>query len=288
MLKFHLNRKNTIVIIIGGGALGDSVHFVGASLLRGLDVIRIPTTLLSMVDSSVGGKVGINSRKLKNMIGSFAQPKAVFCDANFLLTLTKKELMSGYAEVLKHALIFDKNLFETLEKNIDIWQNDLSNKLDWLHEIIAKNIQIKYHFIKDDEYDLLGLRAILNFGHTVGHAIEKAEGLNYSHGEAVAMGMYVEAKIAQDLGLLPFEITNRIKNHLQKTNLWNLEFLKVNPEYLISLMSNDKKAESDSIIKLNEFYCKETLPIVCLTDIGVAHLNPNVKFDIILKYLNNL
>jgi len=281
ILSFHPNRKNTIIVIIGGGAIGDMGHFVGASILRGIDVVRIPTTLLSMVDSSIGGKTCINSAKLKNMIGCFNQPKMVICDIDFLITLSRRELLSGYAELLKHALIFNADMFNELDKNIHLW-DDINEHKEWLTKIISKSILIKYHFIKDDELDTKGQRAILNFGHTVGHAIEGYQNSNYFHGEAIAMGMYIEAKIFNE------EIAKKIKLHLQKIGLFKADFIKQNPAYLIHLMSGDKKIELDKMIKIDEFYCQEKLPIVMLSGIGSASLNIGVDHKIILNIIKNI
>jgi 3-dehydroquinate synthase len=281
ILSFHPNRKNTIIVIIGGGAIGDMGHFVGASILRGIDVVRIPTTLLSMVDSSIGGKTCINSAKLKNMIGCFDQPKLVICDIDFLITLSRRELLSGYAELLKHALIFSSDMFNELDKNIHLW-DDINEHKEWLTKMISKSILIKYHFIKDDELDTKGQRAILNFGHTVGHAIEGYQNSNYFHGEAIAMGMYIEAKIFNE------EIAEKIKLHLQKIGLFKADFIKQNPAYLIHLMSGDKKIELDKMIKIDEFCCQEKLPIIMLSGIGSASLNIGVDHKIILNIIKNI
>ena len=281
ILSFHPNRKNTVIVIIGGGAIGDSGHFAGASILRGVDVVRIPTTLLSMVDSSVGGKTGINSAKLKNMIGCFDQPKLVICDIDFLATLSKEELLSGYAELLKHALIFSADMFGELDKNIHLWDN-LGEHKEWLIKIISKSILIKYHFIKDDELDTKGQRAILNFGHTIGHAIEVYQNSDYLHGEAIAIGMYIEAKIFDE------EIAKKIKLHLQKIGLFKADFIKQNPAYLMQLMSGDKKIELDKMIKIDEFYCQEKLPIIMLSGIGSASLNIDVDHKTILNIIKNI
>ena len=281
ILSCYPNRKNTIIVIIGGGAIGDAAHFAGASILRGIDVVRIPTTLLSMIDSSIGGKTCINSAKLKNMIGCFNQPKLVICDIDFLKTLSRRELLSGYAELLKHALIFSTDMFGELDQNIHLWDNINEHK-EWLIKMISKSILIKYHFIKDDELDTKGRRAILNFGHTVGHAIEGYQNSNYFHGEAIAMGMYIEAKIVNE------EIAEKIKLHLQKIDLFKLDFIKQNPAYLMHLMSGDKKIELDKMIQIDGFYCQEKLPIVMLSSIGSALLNIGVDHKIILNIIKNI
>ncbi len=282
ILALNPNRKNTVIVVIGGGAIGDSVGFVGATMLRGVDVIRISTTLLSMVDSSVGGKLAINSHKLKNMIGVFCQPKLVICDINFLSTLPKRELLSGYAELLKHALIYDKNIFLELENNVHIWSESIENNIKWITQMVAKSIAIKYDFIKNDEFDLNGQRAILNFGHTIGHAIEKAEETNYLHGEAIAMGMYIEAKIAVMLQKLDQKDLDRIKLHLQQMNLWNTSFMKQDLSYLMELMSFDKKVELDETIEIDNRIVQKNIPIVILKGIGFAELKLDVDYRIVL------
>ncbi len=192
------NRKS-LIIAFGGGVVGDFSGFIASVLLRGVDFIQIPTTLLAAVDSSVGGKTAINSKFGKNLVGSFYQPKMVICDLQFLQTLPIRQIKAGYAEVLKYGLIFDEEFFIFLEQNFhQIYQ--LNHNI--LTKIIAKSCQIKAEIVSQDEKEQ-NIRAILNFGHSFAHIFEANS--NYSnillHGEAVALGMAMASKMSLDFNL---------------------------------------------------------------------------------------
>src|SRR2546423_7177865 len=191
---------------MGGGVIGDMAGFVAATVLRGVPFVQVPTTLLAMVDASVGGKTGVNHSTGKNLIGAFHQPIAVFIDPEVLRTLPERELRGGLAECIKHDIIRDSDGFARLEKNI---ARALSLDLDYLAELVAHNVAIKARVVEADPFEK-GERAHLNFGHTFGHAIETVSHYSYSHGECVALGMVAAAKLAMDLGMIDDAARRRI------------------------------------------------------------------------------
>ena len=216
ILKMGVNR-NSIIYSFGGGTIGDLSGFAASTLLRGIGHVMIPTTLLAMVDSSIGGKTGINSSIGKNLIGTFYLPNAVIINSNFLRSLPKREISCGYAEIIKYALIDNNNLLKILNNSSDDYINN-----DYINDIINKSIKTKIKYIKDFKEKNIGKysRAILNFGHTFGHAVES---LNFNkgnikHGEAVAIGMMFEIKISKLLNLKPISIVN-LEGLLKKYNL---------------------------------------------------------------------
>lgn len=206
--KQHLDR-NSLMIAFGGGVIGDMVGFASGIFMRGIDFIQIPTTLLAQVDSSVGGKVGINNHFGKNLIGLFHQPRAVYINPQFLHTLPQRELSAGLAEVVKMAVCFDKEFFKILEK-LDI------NNENALLEMIYQAISIKAKVVTEDEKEQ-GIRAALNYGHTFGHSIELESGYGtYLHGEAVGIGMIMANTLALALNLITVSEFNAIKALLEK------------------------------------------------------------------------
>ena len=240
LIKSDVNRKS-VIIAIGGGTLGDLAGFVASTLLRGLDFFLIPTTLLSQVDSSIGGKNGINTLYGKNLLGTFYQPKEVLIDISLLKSLPKKEIKSGYAEIIKHALIKDYEFFCWLEVNADKLLN-LNKSI--LERAIYKSIMIKLNYVLKDEKEFLSnknSRAMLNFGHTIGHAIESYyDYKRFNHGEAISIGMITEAKISNYLGFLSSEELGKIIQHFKKYKLKiNDKILK--DRKLIKILSKDKK-----------------------------------------------
>ena len=246
LIKNDVNRKS-VVVAIGGGTLGDLAGFVSSTVLRGLDFFLIPTTLLSQVDSSIGGKNGINTTYGKNMLGTFYQPKEVLIDISVLNTLPKKEIKSGYAEIIKHALINDYVFFCWLEKNINKLLN-LNKSI--LEKAIYKSIMIKLFYVRKDEKESLldsHSRAMLNFGHTIGHAIESQYNYKkFNHGEAISIGMITEAKISNYLGLLSSNELYRILIHFKKCKLKIFDkFIK--EKKIINIIDKDKKNFNDSI-----------------------------------------
>lgn len=206
--EHRLDRKS-ILIAFGGGVIGDMTGFAASIYQRGIDFIQIPTTLLSQVDASVGGKTGINNSYGKNLIGSFWQPRAVYCESAFLKTLPKREFSAGVAEIIKMAVTFDKAFFEWLETH------DLSNE-NYLKEAIAKSIAIKARVVAEDETEQ-GVRAVLNYGHTFAHVIEnQTHYATFLHGEAVAIGMVMANVLAQKLALLDKTEAHRIVTLLER------------------------------------------------------------------------
>lgn len=199
-LKKKLNRKS-LVIIVGGGVLGDLVGFASATYMRGIDYIQVPTTLLAMVDSSIGGKTAVDIKQAKNIIGSFYQPKLILCDFTFLSSLPEKEIFNGLGEILKYAII-NRKIFDILNSkkakiSIPFSINNFTKRL--ILECICTKLQI----VKEDEKEILGIREKLNFGHTLAHAIEASCGYKYySHGEAVFLGIVAESYISYKLGIL--------------------------------------------------------------------------------------
>jgi 3-dehydroquinate synthase len=209
--KHKLNRES-LLIAFGGGVIGDITGFTASIYQRGIDFIQIPTTLLSQVDASVGGKTGINNKFGKNLIGTFHQPKAVYIDSIFLNTLPDREFNAGVAEIIKMAVCFDKDFFNWLEQNI---LKDNQN----INIAIEKSIKIKAKIVSQDEKEK-GIRACLNYGHTFGHVIENETNYNtYLHGEAVSIGIIMANKLAIKLGFINNNDANKIKTLLKKYNL---------------------------------------------------------------------
>ena len=206
-----LDRKS-LLIAFGGGVIGDMTGFAASIYQRGIDFIQIPTTLLSQVDASVGGKTGINNKYGKNLVGTFHQPKAVYIDSSFLKTLPKRELGAGISEIIKMAVCFNKDFFEWLEKN------DLNDEKN-IRIAIAKSVQTKADVVSQDEKEL-GIRAALNYGHTFGHVIENETNYNtYLHGEAVGIGMCMANALAVKIELMSKDEELRVKNLLEKYDI---------------------------------------------------------------------
>ncbi len=239
LLDFGAER-NSVLINLGGGVITDMGGFAASTFKRGIDFVQVPTTLLSQVDASVGGKTGIDMDNVKNIIGTFTQPKAVFIHTEFLKTLDEREICSGFAEVIKHGLIYDRSLFDTVKK---------ASPSGLTEEIIYRSVEIKNEVVKEDPFEK-GLRKILNFGHTIGHAVESYS-LSHDktpllHGEAIAIGFICEA-------YLSFK-----KNHLSESDLnetvgaiksvypgYNLK--KESYPALLEIMKNDKKNNAGQI-----------------------------------------
>ena len=242
LLAYGADRKS-LLINLGGGVIGDAGGFAASTYKRGIDFINIPTTLLSQVDASVGGKTGVNLGGLKNQVGVFNNPKAVFITPVFLKTLNKRNILSGYAEVIKHALIADKSYWEVIKK-LDL-KKKKQDSTTWV-SVIERSVKIKNKIVeKDPKED--GLRKTLNFGHTIGHALESCFLRNNSrallHGEAIAAGMICEAFIATKLvGLSPREL-NEITSYIIPA-FGKAPVNRADHAQLISFIKNDKKNES--------------------------------------------
>lgn len=215
LLELGFNRK-ALIVALGGGVIGDMAGFAAACYQRGIPFLQIPTTLLSQVDSSVGGKTGVNHPRGKNMIGAFYQPEAVFIDTDVLQTLPERELSAGLAEVIKYGLIADAQFFVWLEQNIE---RLVRKEPEALQYAILRSCEIKAEVVSLDEKEA-GLRAILNLGHTYGHAIETEMGYGqWLHGEAVAAGMVMACELSEALGWLGADVTDRARQLLKKARL---------------------------------------------------------------------
>ena len=228
---------------MGGGVIGDITGFAAATFLRGIPYIQAPTTLLAQVDSSVGGKTGVDHKKGKNLIGAFYQPKLVLIDINTLQSLPKREFLAGMAEVVKYGVIADEVFFNYLEENLtDI----LSLKKDKLLHIIKRSCEIKARIVEEDER-VAGKRVILNFGHTFGHAIETITGYKkYKHGEAVAIGVVMAAKLAFQMNICDVHVYLRIKRLLNRIGL-QTEIQKLDSKEVLKIMQLDKKVSEGRI-----------------------------------------
>ena len=240
--RFDNENKKILVLNLGGGVVGDFGGFLAGTWRRGVDYIQVPTTLLAMVDCGIGGKTGVNFRKQKNSIGLFYQPKLVFADINLLRTLNKRELRSGLAEVIKYGVISDPALFKCVEDNYDRILN-LDNKFDekLMDYISVTSYRIKKEIVEKDEEDRMGIRALLNYGHTIGHAVESASNYAYRHGEAISIGMVVINDIAVQMGIMDQKDTQRIEELLCKVGLpTRIKQVKLND--IMEMLKHDKKA----------------------------------------------
>ena len=238
----NTKRHRPLIIAFGGGVVGDLTGFMAATYRRGVPFIQIPTTLLAQVDSSVGGKVGIDLVEAKNLVGSFYQPKLVIIDPAFLSTLPKRQIRNGLAEVIKYSLIKDKKFFEFLKNNI---KNVLEIKKSVLEKVVYECVRIKARVVEKDEYDEKNIRIILNFGHTLGHAIETASGYSnsYNHGESIALGMLLAYEIAMRLDMVKKEDFTKVKSVIKETGL-PLKFKGVSVKDVLKSYKYDKKFTS--------------------------------------------
>ena len=237
LLEMNADRK-TLIVAVGGGVVGDLAGFIAATFARGLRFLQVPTTLLAQVDSSVGGKVGINLEGAKNMVGAFLQPVAVLIDTETLDTLPSREYKAGLGEIVKYGVILDEELFERLEADVQKL-NDRDHQT--LVEIIARCCELKAEVVRQDEREETGLRAILNYGHTVGHAVETLSGYgNVLHGEGVAIGMVAASRLAEKLGRIDAPITERQIALLKALGL-PTELPELGFEEMLAVMMRDKK-----------------------------------------------
>lgn len=269
----HGVTRDSIILAVGGGVIGDLAGFAAATILRGIDFIQIPTTLLSQVDSSVGGKTGINSKNAKNMVGAFYQPRTVVIDLKTLTTLPPREWRAGYAEIVKYGLIDDAHFFNWLLDNGQkvLLGNDLA-----LLRAIEVSCHMKADIVREDEREQSGRRALLNLGHTFGHAIEAA--MHYDgtvlHGEAVAVGMVMAARLSEKLGYLDSMDIQQITQHLKQCGLpTSIRDLKlppnITPTRIVELMKTDKKANKDGMV------------FVVLRHLGKAELADGIPEDMV-------
>lgn len=275
LLKKNFNRNDTI-IAVGGGVIGDFTGFVASILKRGVNFINLPSTLLSQVDASIGGKTGINSREGKNLIGTFYQPKLVISDTDFLRSLPEREIICGFAEILKHSLIFDKKFFFWIEKNIKkiIIDKDPSA----INFAISKSCKIKISFVIDDEKEK-GKRAILNFGHTFAHGIEATTNFSnkINHGEAVLVGMFLATKISKLKKLCSSSTLNKIENLYKKNNL---------PSSLKKYSLNNKINKITGYMRQDKKNTDSKISLILLKNIGKTTKPGTIKMS--TKKINSL
>jgi 3-dehydroquinate synthase len=264
--------RDSVLIALGGGVVGDITGYAAATYMRGIDFIQVPTTLLSQVDSSVGGKTGINHVLGKNMIGAFYQPKLVVIDVDCLQSLPETELSAGLAEVIKYGLIRDFAFFEWLEKNMD---SLLAKNSDCLIEAIIRSCKNKAYVVAEDEFETAkGIRATLNLGHTFGHAIETALGYgNWLHGQAVAAGMIMASYMSMLMGLIDDKDFNRIKKIIDSAGL-PINPPDISQAHFLDLMASDKKNKDGKI------------SLILLKELGKAFKTEEYDMKILEKTLN--
>jgi 3-dehydroquinate synthase len=244
-LAAHRLERKSFIVALGGGVVGDLAGFVAATYLRGLPFVQVPTTLLAQVDSSVGGKTGVNLQAGKNLVGAFYQPQLVLCDLDALKTLPRREYVSGLAEVIKYGVIYDAVLFAQLERHLPkLLQRDTAT----LRSIIARCCEIKAEVVGQDETES-GLRAILNFGHTIGHAIENSSGYGkFLHGEAIAIGQVAAARLSQKIQGFPSGDAGRIEKLFVQAGLpVKIKLTAAARKKLFAAMQLDKKVSGGEI-----------------------------------------
>jgi len=269
----HRTERDDIIIALGGGMAGDLAGFVAATFLRGLPWVQVPTSLIAMVDASIGGKVGVNHPKGKNLIGAFYQPNLVLADPQTLATLPRRELTSGWAEVIKHGLILDEEFVQFLESNVD-GLTKLEPEL--ITRAIAHSASIKAQVVSQDEKEREGKRTILNYGHTIAHGLEAATQYNhFLHGEAVAIGMMGAARLSQRLGLLPVATVEHQRTILQEFGL-PIGFSDLDLTEVTRAMELDKKTKEKAI------------RWVLLQDIGKTVIRGDVSQQDVLAVLREL
>jgi 3-dehydroquinate synthase len=264
--------RDSVLIALGGGVVGDITGYAAATYMRGIDFIQVPTTLLSQVDSSVGGKTGINHALGKNMIGAFYQPKLVVIDVDCLQSLPETELSAGLAEVIKYGLIRDFAFFEWLEKNMRCL---LSKNSDCLIEAIIRSCKNKAQVVSEDEFETAkGIRATLNLGHTFGHAIETALGYGkWLHGQAVAAGMIMATNMSMLMGFINDKDFNRIKKIIHSAGL-PINPPDISQAQFLDLMASDKKNKDGKI------------SLILLKEVGKAFQTDEYDMKILEKTLN--
>ena len=275
VLTYGIDRQN-VIIAFGGGVIGDIAGFAASILLRGINFIQVPTTLLSQVDSSVGGKTGINSKIGKNLIGSFHQPQAVLADINILKTLPNREFRAGFAEVVKYGLIKDLEFFNWLNQEYD--SIFIYDKIK-LQKMITKSCEIKAKIIKNDEKEG-GKRALLNLGHTFAHAIESFGNFDgrIIHGEAVSIGICLAFKLSNKLCFCSTDDTKKVINLFQKsklpTSLHDIKKLSISTSGMIQKFKLDKKNRQNE------------LTFILNKRIGESFIKHNVSVNVLTQFLN--
>ena len=264
--------RTSTVVALGGGAVGDVAGFAAATYMRGMNLVQVPTTLLAQVDASIGGKTAIDHPRGKNLIGAFHQPRIVVVDPATLTTLPEREFRSGLAEVIKHGIVLDADYFADLESSIPAL---LDRDLATLERVVAGSCRLKARVVERDEQEA-ELRWVLNYGHTVGHALEAATGFRrWAHGEAVSLGIAAEARLAERLGIGSPATTERQLRLLSAVGL-PVQGLQVDPATVVEAMSRDKKSRDGRV------------PFVLAPEIGSFRIVPEVPTDIVLQVLKDL
>lgn len=231
-------ERGQAVISVGGGVVGDLGGFVAATFLRGVPFVQVPTSMAAMVDASIGGKVAVNLPQAKNLVGAFYQPKGVFADVEALSTLGKRELAEGWAEAIKHGFILDSSLVDVFEEHAEAL---MAVEPEISTEVIRRSMAIKADVVSQDERETLGIRILLNYGHTIGHALESStEYGRFLHGEGVSVGMMAAARMAQEMGMLSSDVVARQQRLLERFNL-PITASGVEAKDVLQAMSLDKK-----------------------------------------------
>jgi shikimate kinase/3-dehydroquinate synthase len=284
----HRTERDNVIVALGGGMVGDLAGFVAATFLRGMPWVQVPTSLAAMVDASIGGKVGVNHPEGKNLIGSFYQPSLVLADCETLSTLPRRELTSGWAEVVKYGLILDKEFFEFLEGNVSRLTR-LEPEL--LVRAIAHSAAIKAQVVRQDEKEREGKRTVLNYGHTIGHGLEAATQYKlFLHGEAVAIGMMGAARLSQRLGLLPSAEVERQQALLQKFGLPTSLLTKTGSQERDRKRNRLKLSLSEitRAMELDKKVTRKAIRWVLLEDIGKAVIRSGVPQEDVAAVIREL
>ena len=272
LLKNELDRSSGIVAV-GGGVVGDIAGFAAATFMRGIRYVHVPTTLLAQVDSSIGGKTGVNHPKAKNLVGAFYQPTTVWTDVSTLMTLPERELRSGLAEVIKYAIIADRELFATLETTLRSFSKAST---ETLVEIVSRCCSIKARIVEEDEREQ-GVRSTLNYGHTVGHALEAlTDYAHYTHGEAVAIGMIAAAKISREIDTTDEEMVELQETLVEAAGLPTQIDRGIEPDDIVEQLNRDKKRVGGRV--------RWVLP----RTIGEVFLTNEVPSDVVLRILEDM
>lgn len=270
LIANKFERQDTL-IALGGGVVGDLTGYTAATYLRGIDYIQIPTTLLSQVDSSIGGKTGVDFKKYKNMVGAFHMPKLVYMNLEVLLSLDERQFFAGMAEIIKHGLISDSSFFQWISSNVE---NIIKRDKKIMEEMIYKSCLIKKEIVELDPTEQ-GERALLNFGHTIGHAIEKRKNFQMLHGECVALGCVTAADISLERKLLQKEEYDNIK-HLFTSFSLPIVTKNISPEEIVEITKSDKKVEG-GVVKF-----------ILLEKIGKAIIDKSVTEEEMLKGMKEI
>jgi 3-dehydroquinate synthase len=271
IIKQDSVERNIFIVCLGGGVIGDLGAFAASIYKRGVPVVQIPTTFLAQIDSSIGGKTAINFEHIKNIVGAFYQPTSVLIDPLFLETLPLSQMKQGIAEAIKYGIIADPSIFNDLEQHKD---KLISKDIDFLESIINRCVQIKANVVEQDENEARGIRTILNFGHTVGHALESVARYRISHGEAVAWGMIAAADISHRLGYCDKDTAMRIERVVRQYRF--PPKLNIPREKLINFLMRDKK------------FINKKVRMVLVEKLGVVKVVEGIDLEIINKSLQHI